>query len=105
MSKLLIVDDEKSIRQTLKEILEYESYIVDEASDGQAALDLVKQNTYDAILCDIKMPKLDGLEFLSKLNELEIDVPVIVISGHGNIETAVEGLKKELLILFQNLLI
>jgi two-component system nitrogen regulation response regulator NtrX len=94
MSKLLIVDDEKSIRQTLKEILEYESYIVDEAADGLAALELVKQNTYDAILCDIKMPKIDGLEFLTKLNELEIDIPVIVISGHGNIETAVEATKK-----------
>ncbi|MBI3236062.1 MAG: sigma-54-dependent Fis family transcriptional regulator, partial [Bacteroidetes bacterium] len=94
MPKILIVDDEKSIRQTLKEILEYESYKVDEAADGQAALDMVKQNNYDAILCDIKMPKLDGLEFLTKLNEMELDMPVIMISGHGNIETAVEATKK-----------
>ena len=94
MPRILIIDDEKAIRGTIKEILEYESYKVDEAADGLAGLDLVKDNNYDAILCDIKMPKLDGMEFLTKVREHDDDVPVIMISGHGNIETAVEATKK-----------
>lgn len=94
MSRILIVDDEKAIRQTLKEILEYESYKVDEAGDGMAALDLIRQNNYDAVLCDIKMPKLDGMELLSKVADMELDIPIIMISGHGNIDTAVEATKK-----------
>lgn len=94
MARILIVDDEKAIRQTLKEILEYESYKVDEAGDGLAALELIRQNNYDAVLCDIKMPKLDGMDFLTKVAEMELEIPVIMISGHGNIETAVEATKK-----------
>lgn len=94
MHRILIIDDEKVIRQTLKEILEYENYKVDEASDGLAGLDMVKDNSYDAILCDIKMPKMDGLDFLTKVMELEGNIPVIMISGHGNIETAVDATKK-----------
>jgi DNA-binding NtrC family response regulator len=94
MPRILIIDDEKVIRNTLKEILEYEGYKVDEAADGQTGLDMVKEVTYDAVLCDIKMPKVDGMEFLTKIREREEDVPVIMISGHGNIETAVEATKK-----------
>jgi len=94
MSRILVVDDEKVIRSTLKEILEYEGHKVDEAEDGQKALDLVKENSYDAILCDIKMPKVDGMEFLGKMKQLEEDVPIIMISGHGSIETAVEATKQ-----------
>lgn len=94
MSKVLIIDDEKSIRKTLNEILDYEGYKVDEAVDGAEGLKMFKDNTYDAVLCDIKMPKLDGIEFLEKAKELNPDVPVIMISGHGNIETAVDAVKK-----------
>ncbi len=94
MAHILVIDDEKSIRNTLKEILEFEGYKVDEASDGPSGLDLLKNNNYDAVLCDIKMPKMDGLELLPKLLEMSPDTQVIMISGHGNIETAVEATKK-----------
>ncbi len=93
MSRILIIDDEKSIRNTLREILEYEKYSVDDACDGLAALELAKTNKYDIILCDIKMPQMDGIEVLEKLLPLT-DAPVVMISGHGNIETAVEAIKK-----------
>ena len=94
MAKLLIVDDEKSIRKTLREILEYEKYQVDEAADGMEGLALIQKNNYDIILCDIKMPKMDGIEVLEKTMELNIDTPIVMISGHGTIETAVEAVKK-----------
>jgi two-component system nitrogen regulation response regulator NtrX len=94
MAKLLIIDDEKSIRKTLREILEYEKYQVDEAADGAEGLGLIQKNTYDVILCDIKMPKMDGMEVLDKIMIQATDVPVVMISGHGNIETAVEAVKK-----------
>lgn len=94
MANLLVIDDEKTIRNTLKEILEYEGYRVDEAADGVAGLEMVKNNNYDAVLCDIKMPKMDGLELLPKILEMSPDTPVIMISGHGTIETAVEATKK-----------
>lgn len=94
MANLLVIDDEKTIRNTLKEILEYEGYRVDEAGDGAAGLEMVKNNNYDAVLCDIKMPKMDGLELLPKILEMSPDTPVIMISGHGTIETAVEATKK-----------
>lgn len=94
MSKILVIDDEKSIRNTLKEILTYEKYEVDEAPDGTAGLRMAETNKYDIILCDIKMPKMDGLEVLEKLLEKNSEVPVIMISGHGTIETAVEAIKK-----------
>lgn len=94
MANLLVIDDEKTIRNTLKEILEYEGYRVDEAADGAAGLEMVKNNNYDAVLCDIKMPKMDGLELLPKILEMSPDTPVIMISGHGTIETAVEATKK-----------
>ncbi|MBC7921295.1 MAG: sigma-54-dependent Fis family transcriptional regulator [Ferruginibacter sp.] len=94
MAKILIVDDEKSIRYTLRDILEYEKYGVDEAKDGEEALDLLTKNHYDVVLCDIKMPKMDGLELLAKAVELGKDTQFIMISAHGNIETAVEATKK-----------
>lgn len=94
MAKILIIDDEKSIRNTLKEILSYEKYEVHEAADGIEGLKMAEKEKYDIVLCDIKMPKMDGIEVLEKLLEKNIDVPVVMISGHGNIETAVEALKK-----------
>ena len=93
MAKILIIDDERSIRNTLKDILGYEKYKVDEAEDGLAGVDKIRNNKYDAILCDIKMPQMDGIEVLEKAMILT-DAPVIMISGHGNIETAVEAIKK-----------
>ncbi len=94
MAKVLIVDDEAAIRRTLKEILQFEKYEVDEAADGLDCLVKIKQRSYDVILLDIKMPKMDGLEALERIQELAPDTPVIMISGHGTIETAVEAVKK-----------
>ncbi len=94
MADLLIIDDEKAIRKTLTEILSFEGYKIDEAADGEEGLKKFKEKTYDVVLCDIKMPKLDGIEFLQKAGEINPDVPIIMISGHGNIETAVEAVKK-----------
>lgn len=94
MSKILVIDDERSIRNTLKDILEYEKHEVDLAEDGIKALDKVKSAEYDIILCDIKMPGMDGIEVLEKLSEIKPDTPVVMISGHGNIDTAVESIKK-----------
>jgi len=94
MKKLLIIDDEKSIRKTLREILEYEKYQVDEAADGSEGLSMIQKDKYDIILCDIKMPKMDGIELLEKIMQLSSDSPVVMISGHGTIETAVEAVKK-----------
>jgi two-component system, NtrC family, nitrogen regulation response regulator NtrX len=94
MSNILIIDDEKAIRKTLGEILSYEGYKMDEAGDGEEGLKRFKEKTYDVVLCDIKMPKVDGIEFLEKAREANPDVPIIMISGHGTIETAVEAVKK-----------
>ncbi len=94
MAKVLIVDDEGAIRRTLKEILQFEKYEVEEAADGLECLVKLKQQRFDAILLDIKMPKMDGLEALERIQELAPDTPVIMISGHGTIETAVEAVKK-----------
>ncbi|MCS6823113.1 MAG: sigma-54 dependent transcriptional regulator [Cytophagaceae bacterium] len=94
MARLLVIDDEKSIRLTLRDILEYEKYEVDEAKDGEEGLAMVEKNEYDAILCDIKMPKMDGTQFLEKFIESGKDVPVIMISAHATIETAVDCTKK-----------
>jgi two-component system, NtrC family, nitrogen regulation response regulator NtrX len=93
-TSILIIDDEKAIRKTLTEILSYEGYKIDEASDGEEGLKKFTEKAYDIILCDIKMPKMDGIEFLEKSKEINADVPVIMISGHGNIDTAVEAVKK-----------
>jgi DNA-binding NtrC family response regulator len=94
MSNILIIDDEKAIRKTLGEILSYEGYKIDEAGDGEEGLKRFKEKSYDVVLCDIKMPKIDGIEFLDKASEINPDVPIIMISGHGTIETAVEAVKK-----------
>ena len=93
MAKILIIDDEAAIRRILKEILEHEQYQVDDAASAIEALPLVKENEYDAILCDIKMPQMDGIEFLEEAKKIS-DAPVIMISGHGTIDTAVEAIKK-----------
>lgn len=94
MAEILIIDDEKAIRKTLTEILSFEGYKIDEAADGEEGLKKFRDRTFDLVLCDIKMPKLDGIEFLQKAGEINPDVPIIMISGHGNIETAVEAVKK-----------
>jgi len=94
MSKILVIDDERSIRNTLKDILGYEQYQVDLAEDGNQGLELIRKNEYDIVLCDIKMPGMDGIEVLEKIQDESADIPVVMISGHGNIDTAVESIKK-----------
>lgn len=94
MPNILIIDDEKSIRNVLKDILGNEGFSVEEATDGEEGLKKFNSGNFDVVLCDIKMPKLDGIEFLQKVMETETEVPVIMISGHGNIETAVDAVKK-----------
>ncbi len=94
MAHILVVDDERSIRNTLKEILEYEKYTVDLAEHGADGLEKYKNGSYDIVLCDIKMPEMDGLEVLEKMSMEEGDAQVIMISGHGNIDNAVEAIKK-----------
>ncbi len=94
MAKILVIDDERSIRNTLKDILEYEDHKVSLAEDGPSGIDMFKQEKFELVLCDIKMPEMDGMEVLQQLEELNSDVPVVMISGHGNIETAVESIKK-----------
>src|SRR4051812_23558850 len=94
MSNILIIDDEKAIRKTLSEILSYEGYKIDEAADGEEGLKKLREKEFDVILCDIKMPKVDGIEFLEKSKDINGDTPIIMISGHGTIETAVEAVKK-----------
>ena len=93
MANILVIDDENSIRRSLKEILEFENHTVDEAEDGEAGYNMALKNNYDVILSDIKMPKLDGLELLQKLNESAVLSSIIMMSGHGSIETAVSALK------------
>ncbi|HKL02401.1 MAG TPA: sigma-54 dependent transcriptional regulator, partial [Cryomorphaceae bacterium] len=93
MAHILVVDDERSIRNTLKEILEFEKFTVDLAEDGPSGLAKIVENDYDAVLCDIKMPKMDGMEVLEKALAADVETPIIMISGHGNIETAVESIK------------
>lgn len=94
MAHILVIDDERSIRNTLKEILEYEKFTVDLAENGIEGLEMYRKGGYDIILCDIKMPEMDGLEVLEKIFEEGGDVQVIMISGHGNIDNAVEAIKK-----------
>jgi len=94
MSKILVIDDQKSIRNTLKDILEYEKHEVVLAENGPQGLELFDNDKFDIVLCDIKMPEMDGLEVLQKIMEKSSDTPVIMISGHGNIDTAVDAIKK-----------
>ena len=94
MAKVLIVDDEQSIRRTLREILEFEKYDVEEACDGLECLVKLKRGKYDVVVMDIKMPKMDGMDALERLQLLAPDTPVVMISGHANIDTAVDAVKK-----------
>ncbi len=94
MAKILIVDDERSIRRTLREILEFERFEVSEAADGQECLDMLQSEAFDVVLLDIKMPKLDGMEALDRVQEIRPGLPVVMISGHATIDTAVECVKK-----------
>ncbi|MDD5570406.1 MAG: sigma-54 dependent transcriptional regulator [Bacteroidales bacterium] len=94
MEKILIIDDEKSIRNSIREILEYEKFEVDDAESGMQGIEKIKNEKYDVVLCDIKMQKMDGIETLENIIKISPDTPVIMISGHGNIETAVESIKK-----------
>jgi two-component system nitrogen regulation response regulator NtrX len=94
MPRILIIDDEKAIRHTLKEILEYENYQVDQAEDGPTGLDMLIRDKYDVVLCDIKMPKMDGIEVLERARIVAPDSAFIMVSAHGNVEMAVEATKK-----------
>ena len=93
-AKILVVDDEQSIRRTLREILEFEKYKVEEAGDGLECLTRLKTSKYDVVICDIKMPKMDGMDALERIQIISPDTPVVMISGHANIDTAVEAVKK-----------
>lgn len=94
MAKILVIDDQRSIRTTLKDILELEGYEVDLAENGKEGVEKYAETKYDLVLTDIKMPEMDGLEVLSLIMEKNSDVPVVMISGHGNIDTAVDAIKK-----------
>ena len=94
MSNILLIDDERAIRKTLSDILTFEGYKIKEAADGEEGLKMFQEKTFDVVLCDIKMPRLDGIEFLDKATAINPDVPIIMVSGHGNIETAVDAVKK-----------
>ena len=94
MAKILIIDDEKAIRNALRDILEHEKHKVEEAEDGASGLEKAKKGGFDVVLCDIKMPKMDGMEVLEKLMAHDDSIPVVMISGHGTIDTAVEAIKK-----------
>ncbi|HEY9002627.1 MAG TPA: sigma-54 dependent transcriptional regulator [Mucilaginibacter sp.] len=94
MAKILIIDDERAIRSTLREILEYEDYEVEDVDNGIDGLDLIQRNNYDLVLCDIKMNRMDGMEVLTEGLAIKPDLPFIMISGHGTVETAVEASKK-----------
>lgn len=94
MSKILVIDDERPIRNTLQEILEFEGHQVTLAENGHIGLQTALQNSFDLIFSDIKMPQMDGLELLQALHEQDVDTPIVMISGHGNIETAVDCIKR-----------
>ncbi len=94
MAKILVIDDERSIRSTLKDILEFEGYVVELAENGKQGVERALSTTYDLIYSDIKMPEMDGIEVLETLRKAEVETPIVMISGHGNIETAVECIRK-----------
>lgn len=94
MGKILVIDDERAIRRALREILEFEEFEVDEAENGKEGLKLATTEHYDVIFCDIKMPEMDGMEVLDGILQAKVEAPLIMISGHGNIETAVQAIKK-----------
>ncbi|WP_010603603.1 response regulator, partial [Pedobacter agri] len=91
---LLIIDDERAIRSTLREILEYENYDVEDIDNGIDGLEMIKKGNFDLVLCDIKMNKMDGMEVLEQAQIIKPDLPFIMISGHGTVETAIEASKK-----------
>ena len=95
MSKILVIEDEAAIRRVLKKILTEESkdYIVEEAEDGLEAMEKIKEEDYDLVLCDIKMPKMDGVEVLQATKKIKPEIPIVMISGHGDLETAVDTMK------------
>ena len=95
MSKILIVEDEAAIRRVLKKIIseENDTYQVEEAEDGLEGIELIKNNDYDLVLCDIKMPKMDGVEVLEKAKKIKPETPIVMISGHGDIDTAVNTMR------------
>jgi DNA-binding NtrC family response regulator len=95
MSKILIIEDEAAIRRVLVKILseENDSYQVDEAEDGVVGLDKIKNNDYDLVLCDIKMPKMDGVEVLEEVKKIKPEIPMVMISGHGDMETAIHTMR------------
>ena len=97
MSKILVIEDEAAIRRVLVKILseESDSYSVEEAEDGLKGLETIKNNDYDLVLCDIKMPKMDGVEVLEAARKIKPEIPFIMISGHGDLDTAVTTLKFE----------
>ncbi|MEN9699744.1 MAG: hypothetical protein RLZZ301_942 [Bacteroidota bacterium] len=92
--KILLIDDERAIRRALREILEYENCQVQEAENGAEGIGLLQQHSFDLVFCDIKMPQMDGIEVLEQLQQLQLEVPVVMISGHGTVDTAVQSLKK-----------
>lgn len=94
MGKILIIDDERAIRRAMREILEFEEFEVEEAENGKEGLEKAVSKSYDIIFCDIKMPMMDGMEVLDELIKAKVETPVIMISGHGNIDTAVQAIKK-----------
>ena len=94
MAKILIIDDERAIRRALREILEFEGFEIDEAENGKEGVDKAKSGLYEIIFCAIKMPLMDGMEVLDELIKTKVETPLIMISGHGNIDTAVQAIKK-----------
>ena len=94
MAKILVIDDERSIRNTLKDILGFERHAVEVAEDGVVGLEMIKASDFDIVLCDVKMPGMDGIEVLERVMELKPETTVVMISGHGNIDSAVEAIKK-----------
>ena len=94
MAKILVIDDERSIRSTLKEVLEYENHEIDTAENGIEGIEMFAKGKHELVLCDIKMPNMDGIEVLEKLIDMPGNAPIVMISGHGNIDTAVEAIKK-----------
>jgi len=94
MTKILVIDDERAIRNSLKDILEYEKYYVELAEDGKVGLRKLDKSEFDIVLCDIKMPEMDGIEVLEKIVEGGYNVQTVMISGHGTVDSAVEAIKK-----------
>jgi len=95
MPKILIIEDEASIRRVLKKIIseENENYQVEEAEDGLTGIDMIVKSDFDLVLCDIKMPKMDGVEVLEKVKKLKPEIPIVMISGHGDLDTAVNTMR------------